>query len=319
MIARPRSDQGLLPRMTARVVCIGIATLDTIALVNRLPEVGERMPACEVRLAGGGVAATAAVTLARLGIPVELIGRVGDDEAGRLVVDGIAREGVDTSGLRVVEGRTPVTVVLVEAGSGERTLVPDTRGVPPIELTGEDIARCAAADWIHVDQTGHPTIAALRAAGVRRPVSFDGGNVDREFELTQVDMYAPTERALLARYPGRHLQEALEAALEEGPELVVVTRGTMGSVGARRATDGSRAEVVTAPAEPSQVVSTLGAGDVFHGAFLAAMVEGRSLSDSLRWANAAAALSCRALDGREAIPDRAELEAFLAEPRESAS
>ena len=150
-------------------------------------------------------------------------------------------------------------------------------------------------------------------------MSFDGGNVDREFELTQVDMYAPTERALLARFPGRQLQEALEAALEEGPDLVVVTRGTQGSAGARRATDGSRAEVVTAPAEPSQVVSTLGAGDVFHGAFLAAMVEGRSLPDSLRWANAAAALSCRALDGRGAIPDRAELEAFLAEPREGAS
>jgi sugar/nucleoside kinase (ribokinase family) len=49
------------------------------------------------------------------------------------------------------------------------------------------------------------------------------------------------------------------------------------------------------------------------------MVKGRSLPDALRWANAAAALSCRALDGRGAIPDRAELEAFLAEPREAAS
>jgi len=305
--------------MTARVVCIGIATLDAIALVDRLPDAGDRMPAREARLAGGGVAATAAVTLARLGIPVAFVGRVGDDEPGRMVVDGLAREGVDTKGLRVVRGRTPVTIVLIEAASGERTLVPDTRGVPPIELNGEDVASCSGAEWIHVDQTGHPAIAVLRGAGIGTAVSFDGGNVDRQFELAQVDLYAPTEGALLARYPGRPLQEALEAALAEGPGLLVVTRGAHGSAAAKRVADGSRAEVLTAPAEPSLVMSTLGAGDVFHGAFLAAMVEGRSLPDALRWANAAAALSCRALDGRGAIPDRAELEASLAEPRETAS
>ena len=305
--------------MTARVVCIGIATLDAIALIDRLPDAGDRMPAWEAHLAGGGVAATAAVTLARLGIPVAFIGRVGQDEPGRMVVDGMAREGVDTSGLRVVAGRTPITIVLVEAGSGERTLVPDTRGVPPIALNEEDVARCSAADWIHVDQTGHPTIAVLRAAGISTPVSFDGGNVDRAFDLAQVDLYAPTERALLARYPARPLPDALEAALGEGPDVVVVTRGIHGSVAGKRVAGRSRPEVITAPAERSQVVSSLGAGDVFHGAFLAAIVEGRSLPDALRWANAAAALSCRALDGRGAIPDRAELEAFLAEPREAAS
>jgi sulfofructose kinase len=297
--------------VTARVVCIGIATVDAIALVDRLPEASERLPAREAHLAGGGVAATAAVTLARLGIPVAFVGRVGDDEPGRMVVDGIAREGVEVSGLRVVEGRTPVTIVLVEAGSGERTLVPDTRGVPPIELSDDDVARCATAAWIHVDQTGHPTIGMLRAAGVRTPVSFDGGNVDREFDLSQVDLYAPTERALLARYPGRPLDEALEAAHAEGPDLVVATRGVEGSVAARRAADGGRPEIIAAPGERSPVVSSLGAGDVFHGALLAALVERRTLPEALHRANAAAVLSCRALDGRRAIPDRAELDSFV--------
>jgi sulfofructose kinase len=297
--------------MTARVVCIGIASLDAIALVERLPEAGVRMPAREALLAGGGVAATAAVTLARLGVPVAFIGRVGEDEPGRMVVDGIAREGVDTSGLRVVGGRTPVTIVLVEAAGGERTLVPDTRGVPPIELDREDVARCVAADWIHVDQTGHPTIAWLRAAGVTTPVSFDGGNVDRAFDLEHVDLYAPTERALLERYPGRLLPDALAAALAEGPDLVVVTRGAHGSAAAKRVADGSRADVIAVPGERSRVVSSLGAGDVFHGALLAALIEGRTLPAALRWANAAAALSCRSLDGRGAIPNRAELDSFV--------
>jgi sulfofructose kinase len=293
--------------VTARVVCIGIATLDSIALVDRLPNAGERMPAREARLAGGGVAATAAVTLARLGVPVAFVGRVGDDAAGVMVADGLTHEGVDASGLRVVPGRTPVTLVFVEAGSGERTLVPDTRGVPPMELTDAEIARCAEADWIHVDQTGHPAIARLRSAGVRTPVSFDGGNVDREYELGEVDLYAPTERALLARYPGRSFSEAVAAALDAGPDTVVVTRGDRGSVAA----SGPRPALIEVPAIDGHVASTLGAGDVFHGALLAALLDGRELSDALPWANAAAALSCRALDGRSAIPDRAELDAFL--------
>jgi sulfofructose kinase len=293
--------------MTARVVCIGIATLDSIAVVDRLPEPGERMPAREARVAGGGVAATASVALARLGVPVAFVGRVGDDAAGPIVAEGLSREGVDTSGLRVVPGRTPVTLVFVEAGTGERTLVPDTRGVPPIQLTDADIARCAEAEWIHVDQTGHPTVAGLRTAGVRARVSFDGGNVDREYDLGQVDLYAPTERALLARYPGRALVDAIGAATAEGPELVVVTRGDEGSIAA----GGTSSVVAEADRFETDVVSTLGAGDVFHGALLAALLDGREIQEALRRANAAAALSCRALDGRSAIPTRAELEAFL--------
>jgi sulfofructose kinase len=298
--------------MTAQVVCLGIATLDAIALVDRLPNEGERMPAREARLAGGGVAATAAVALARLGVAVAFIGRVGDDAAGTLVVDGLAREGVDVAGLQLVPGRTPLTLVFVETGGGERTLVPDTRGVAPIELAEEDVRRCAGAAWLHVDQTGHPTLARLRAAGVRTRASFDGGNVDREYELRDVDLYAPTQQALLARYPARSLADAVGAAMDDGPDTVVVTRGVDGSAGAQRTADGSPAALVEAAGfETDRIVSTLGAGDVFHGALLAALVDGCELPDALRWANAAAALSCRALDGRSAIPDRADLEVFL--------
>jgi sulfofructose kinase len=295
----------------ARVVCVGIATVDAIALVDRLPTGGERLPAREAMLAGGGVAATAAVALARLGVPVAFVGRVGDDDAGRLVRDGLAAAGVDVAGLRTVAGRTPVTIVLVEADTGERALVPDTRGVPPIGLQADDVARCADAEWLHVDQTGYPTLASLRAAGITTPVSLDGGNFVAALDLRTVDLYAPTERALLARYPGDGLEGALRLAVAEGPRFVVVTRGAAGSIAAERAAGGAEPAVSAVPAPNVPIVSTLGAGDVFHGALLAALVERRPLPEALRWANAAAALACRALDGRAAIPDRSELEAFL--------
>ena len=92
--------------------------------------------------------------------------------------------------------------------------------------------------------------------------------------------------------------------MDAGAELVVVTRGEDGSVAYSR--DG---EVVEAPATPVDAVSTLGAGDVFHGALLAQLVADVPLREALTFANACAALSCRALDGRSAIPTAAEVAA----------
>lgn len=292
----------------AELVCIGIATLDVIARVERLPGTGERLEADETRLAGGGVAATAAVAAARLGTRVAFVGRVADDAAGHLVRDGLAAEGIDVTALRTVPGRTPVSVVLVEPG-GERALVPDVRGLAPLAVTQDDVAATAVARWVHVDQTGHPAVAALRAAGVATPVSFDGGNTSRHYTLDGIDLYAPTESALLARHPGP-LAAALEAALDEGPETVVVTQGSGGCTVATRA--GGRTEIRRIPAARGiDVVSSLGAGDVFHGALLASLIAGRPLDAGLVRANAAALLACRALDGRSAIPTRAALDSFV--------
>jgi sugar/nucleoside kinase (ribokinase family) len=182
--------------------------------------------------------------------------------------------------------------------------------VPPIELTAEDAAAAAEADWIHVDQTGYPALPELHARGVRVPVSLDGGNFVSELRLDSITLYAPTERALLARYPDRDLDGALLGALDEGPRFVVATCGDEGSVGVERTTDGVRRHEVAAFELP--VVSTLGAGDVFHGALLAALLDGRALRDALVFANAAAGLSCRALDGRSGIPTRREVEQLVA-------
>ena len=89
-----------------RVVCIGVATLDAIVVVDRVPGPDERVPGLDGRLAGGGVAATAAVALARLGVPVAFVGRVGDDDVGLRIRDDLAAEGVDVTGLRATAARS---------------------------------------------------------------------------------------------------------------------------------------------------------------------------------------------------------------------
>jgi sulfofructose kinase len=306
-VGRPPGSAAPRPR----VVAIGIATLDAIVAVDHLPGSDERVPATDGRLAGGGVAATAAVALARLGVEVALIGRVGDDEVGRWIRDGLAGEGVDVAGLRLETGRSPLSAVLVEGGSGSRALAPYPGDRRPLEATETDLERCRAAAWVHVDHAGMALVPALQAARIATPVSFDGGVPVSGLALDGVTLYAPTEAALLVRHPGGSLDEAIDAALDEGPSVVVVTRGARGALAAERGAEGTVQRHV-APGFAIDGVSTLGAGDVFHGALVAALAEQRPLAEALRFANAVAALSTRALDARSAIPRRDEVDRWLA-------
>ncbi|HSL63921.1 MAG TPA: PfkB family carbohydrate kinase [Gaiellaceae bacterium] len=279
--------------MSAAVVCVGLATLDHIAAVSRQPAPDELVFATDFAVAGGGPAATAAVTLARLGVETAFVGAVGDDDVGAVIRDGLAREGVDVSELRVVPGaRSPQSAIFV--GGGLRTIAAFRGGgLPPLELSPRARDLCLAAAWVHVDQTGYGAAVPLRG---RIRLSVDGGNPIDGLDLRDVALYAPTESALRDGFGGP------AAALEAGAELVVVTRGAEGSVAY-----GRGGEVVEAPGETVAVVSTLGAGDVFHGALLARLVAGAALPDALTFANRCAARSCRALDGRSGIPTAAEL------------
>jgi sulfofructose kinase len=296
-----------------RVVCAGLATRDTIWRVPSHPEPDGRVVATDVVVAGGGPAATAAVTLARLGVDVAFAGTVGDDDAGAFVLHGLAVEGVDIAALEVVAGaQTPQSAILV-GPDGSRSIIhhPGSSGrvLPlrqdtPREDTGREehvdnsVLRNAA--WLHVDHAGYGRVLPQRQDTSVR-VSVDGGNPIPTLDLHGVALYAPTEGRLREEFGDA------QAALDAGAELVVVTRGEGGSVATTR--EGEVIEVGGVPCDG--FVSTLGAGDVFHGALLAYLVRDASLHDALRAANTAASLSCRALDGRSAIPTLDELERSL--------
>ena len=273
------------------VVCVGLATRDTIMAVPSLPAPDGRVVASELATAGGGPAATAAVTLARLGISVSFVGAVGDDDAGAAIVSELEREGIDVSELMVVPGaRSPQSMILVQPS---RRAIAHYPGVASrLELGRRAVALCRGAAWVHVDHAGY--------AAVPRDVrlSIDAGNPIEALDVRGVALYAPTQTALRQQFGDP------EGALRAGADLVVVTRGESGSAAYGR--DGT---FVDAPGRPVNAVSTLGAGDVFHGALLAQLVRERPLSDSLEVANECAALACRALDARSAIPTLAEVSA----------
>ena len=294
------------------VICVGSATYDIIASVARMPGADERMLADSFMGAGGGPAATAAVALARLGASVGFCGVAGDDEAGERVRESLEREGVDVRWLRVLPTAQTAQSSIIVSGES-RAIV----AWPATEPSVGDVP-LGASRWLHADQSGFaPVQKALRATTDARPrLSVDAGNPLPSGDLAGVDLFVPSVSSLLSRYPGSADREtAIDAALRDGARAVVATDGSGGAY----LRDAGEGETRGVAGFAVPVVSTLGAGDVFHGALLAALVAGDELPDAVRSANAVAALSCRALDGRSAIPGRDELAAFLNSHGEAAA
>jgi sulfofructose kinase len=284
------------------VVCVGSVTVDLIAVVDHMPAGDERVESPAFVEGGGGPAATAAVALARLGARVAFCGVVGPGAAGARSRELLDAEGVDVRWLRVQPGgRTAQSMILVSRSDASRSII--TVPAPAPEPADVPVA---ASRWVHTDQTGY---AAVRAALAGMPdghacLSVDAGNPIPGIAMRGVDLYVPTVSRLVADFPRASVSDSLEAAVAAGAAAVVATDGDRGAY----VRSGGRWELV--PSFGVEVVSTIGAGDVFHGALLAGLVEGREQREAVVFANAVAALSCRALDGRSAIPSGPEADAF---------
>ncbi|MCM5557310.1 carbohydrate kinase family protein [Pleomorphomonas sp. JP5] len=306
-----------------RVVCVGVVTLDALALVPRYPGEDERVVGEEVSISGGGPAANAAVVLARQGQSVAFVGRVGADRAGETAKAMLSAEGVDVTGV-LTDANHPTQASCIVVSQQRQTRAISTLSVPPLPPLATFGARALelidSAEWLHTDHLGlGPVTAYLKSlpASERPRLAVDAGNPIPGLDLSAVDLYAPTTEALVATWSLPHdeagIAEAARRALDEGAKAVVATRGSAGSwAWWSERYDGRPAGTVHVPAVKGiDIRSTLGAGDVFHGGLLSALVRGGDWPQALREANATAALSCRALDGREAVPTLAELNTFL--------
>ena len=291
---------------SVQAVCVGVITIDTIALVDKYPGEDERVLAEEISRAGGGPAAVAAVALSRLGVKSAIVGTIGDDADGKEVLRIFAQEGVDTSGISL--GTTPTAGSVIVASKEHSARAISTRQ-PVTQAAMNDAAKklIAAAQWVHVDHVG---IKRLDEAGISRgngpQISFDAGYGVETFDPIVVDLFVPTDRQMALRYPGVDLAVALENDSMKAGNTVVATQGSAGSAGFSPETG-----LVSAPGFKVDVTSTLGAGDVFHGALVAQLIQGHPLQEAMRRANAVAALSCRGLDGQSKIPTTTELDAYL--------
>ena len=296
-------------------VGLGLNSVDLVAVVAEYPVSNSKQRLQRFARLCGGQTATAMAVTARLGWRTSYIGTFGGDELGTLSRQSLLDEGVDvTASGTVAEATNQFAVVLVDGRSGERTVLWDRHPALRMDPDKVDERAVCAGRMVLVDC--HETAAAARAARIARsagiPTVLDVEKVRPGItELLQHSdaiIAAEAFPSELTGYeaPGR----ALEAiAREFDAPLVAVTLGSEGSL----ARCGGR-EIRT-PAFRIDCIDSTGAGDAFHGGFAAACLEywdqDLDVEDALTYANAVAALNCRALGARGSMPTRDEVTQLL--------
>ncbi|RMG21393.1 MAG: hypothetical protein D6729_00785 [Deltaproteobacteria bacterium] len=292
----------------ARVVCAGHCTVDHIGVVPKFPPADRKEELEAFSLQGGGPAATAAAALARLGVAVRFVGRVSDDHFGVFARDSLLEAGVDCTDLEVLTGHvSPMSFVAVERSTGRRTIYWTRGDLPPLREEDVDPKVLEGAELLLID--GHHVEAQLALALAARQrgleVLLDAGSLrDGMEDLLKVSTLVVASERFGAELAGS-VDRAIRAIREMGPRVCVVTLGEDGAAG-----QDDRHHEVVAAYEVDEVVDTTGAGDVYHGAFAYGVLQGWGLRRTMEFAGAAAALSCRALGGRAALPTREEIEAL---------
>lgn len=293
------------------VLGIGLCTVDMLFVVPRIPQFDHAMRASQFLRQGGGPAATALVAFARLAPNAcgAFIGKVGDDEDGDFIRLGLEQEGVNTEHFAVArDAQSRVALVLVEEASGERGFV--TRPESCGELAPSDLRRetVTAAQIVHLDDADATCMqAAIWAREAGRTVVFDGTWMHKDLDafLPWVDVPVVSEPLVRRWLPELTPAEVVEKLAHYGAQLAVYTRGERGCVARWNN------ETHFFPAFPVGIIDTTGAGDAFHGAMLYGLYRQWAPEQIIRFASATAALNCRALGGRTALPELAEVEHFL--------
>ncbi len=293
------------------VTCVGLAVLDLVFSVDVRPDRGRKTFADSMTVIGGGPAANAAVAVTRLNGDARFIGRLGDDVVGDLIIDDFTTWGVDASGVRRIPSiPSPVSSIVVES-DGERTIVnhSDFRLFAPDDvIVAEDLLGSDAVLGDLLWPTGAiSAMLAARAAGIPGVLDFDvapDGPIDGAITAPSHIIFSTPALASVSDEsdPGAGLR-AIRALTDSWIAV------TLGPDGVLWLDDGGR--VRSTPAFIVDAVDTLGAGDVFHGAFALGLAEKRPIEEAIRRASAVAALKCTRFGGRAGIPCADEVDEFL--------
>jgi sulfofructose kinase len=294
------------------VICVGHAALDYVYRIEAFPPTPTKVRSLEHIESGGGMAANAAATIARLGGAVELWSRTGADAAGARIRAFLQADGVDVTYVRAHEGARSSTSAVIVDGRGDRLIIGERDHAMSMEASWLPLARIAEAAAVVTDlRWVEGTLAAFTAAreqGIPTILDADlGGGGDLLEFLCLADYAIFSGPALETFIEGADDADRLARVLAMGVQHAGVTRGAKGYTWAGKAGDAGHQ-----PAFDLEVVDTTGAGDAFHGAFAWALAHGRPIPECARIAAAVSALKCRRLGARSGLPSHAELDSFLA-------
>lgn len=289
------------------LIAVGGICTTTLYRVPAVPAVPGKVLATDAAEVVDGMAVSAACAFVRLGGQGAVWGRVGADPRGVGMRRELAAAGLDVSAVRSVPGGLSSIAVSIIDARGDRLVVPYHDASLDAAADWLPLERIASADFVHVDtrwpEGAAAALVAARAAGVPGMLDADIAPPDILARLVPLSSHAVFSDAGLFVHTG---MSDLEAALR------LVAAGHPGHVGASCGLDGyawiEAGALWRVPAPRVEVVDTLAAGDVFHGALALRLAEGATIEAAARFAVVAASLKCTRFGGRLGCPSRDEVE-----------
>ena len=298
-----------------KIVVIGSSNTDMVVRSEHLPRPGESVLGGDFMMAGGGKGANQAIAVARMGHNVVFSAAVGRDMFGDAAVAGYQRFGVDTS--YIVRKDTPSGIALIMVDGAGQNSISVALGANNC-LTAEDVMPAlesvSAGDIVLLQleipmSTVDACVAVAAAKGAKVVLNPAPAAVVSEQTLSKLYLITPNQTEAQTLTGIEVVDEAsataaAKALAAKGVERVVITMGSQGSL----LYEDGVSEII--PAHKVSAVDTTAEGDVYNGALCAAIAEGMSLGDALRFATKAAAISVTRAGAQPSVPSREEVDNF---------
>lgn len=294
------------PQIELDVLCVGRINFDIVMGVDHHPRKNEKCFANRMAACGGGPAANAAVTVSRLGLKSAILGTVGDDVYGRLIIDEFKGDKVETEYVFTGSYPTSVSTILVKP-DGNRSVINYKEETCALSSSHADTIVHQPKVILFDGHEPEVSVAIMNHFNSDNVVTvLDAGSIHKGTQVLsgRVDHVVASEKFALEYSGEPSIEKAINKLGQSIPSLVV-TLGDRGLCWKNGAGSGNL------PAFQISPMDTTGAGDAFHGAFATGMVMGLDWEELLRFSSAVGALTCTGWGGRPAIPFLEDVEKFL--------
>lgn len=300
--------------MNFDILGVGHIAHDTFCMVDEFPPLDTAKWLEGIEIQGGGAASQAIVAAKRLGCKTSISGVIGDDDSGMFLMNDFKYEGIDTECLVIRKNAiTSRAIVIVEKNTGRRTILVHSGKSSDLKMNTCLEKKIRESKCLHLDTTNidialetaeyakrHDTIVSLDACEI-------ASNPQKTWELLKyVDILITNEYFPQELTQNENNYESLRALNRFSPKIILMTIGDKGCI------HFNNGRIQKYPAFSVKAIDTTGAGDVFHGAFIAFhVIKGYSVAKSIKLSSATSAINCLTLGGRKGIPDIDTVNDFL--------
>lgn len=285
---------------------VGSINMDMIVTAERIPSKGETIKGNDISYIPGGKGANQAVAAARLGAEVEMFGCVGNDDAGRILVENLIKENIHTRNIHIIDGvTTGIAVITVAENDNSIIVVAGANNAVDkayVESISKDLISCDMVLLQHEipQETVEYVIQICHENQIKVVLNPAPARPVRKEVIDMIDYLTPNEHEAAIIFGDEINTEDL---LKQFPEKLIITQGEKGVSVCQKS-----GETLLVPARKAKVVDTTGAGDTLNGAFTVAISNNKNIAEALLFANIAASLSTEKFGAQGGMPRYEDVE-----------